>query len=88
MLRHHSSGPSNYSHGVGRVLSETQYYPFGRPRLKEGIDRNGNSYLYTSKELELPNEKAMSFSEKLQNYREFVYETGVLPSKKDKSLDE
>ncbi len=49
--------------------------------------QTNNKDRFLSLEFGLPNEEKFSFSEKLQNYREFVYETGVLPTEKGKSID-
>ncbi|MCP4147256.1 MAG: hypothetical protein GY757_05850 [bacterium] len=50
--------------------------------------QTNNKDRFLSLEFGLSNEETLSFSEKLQNYRQFVYETGVLPTEKGKSLNE
>jgi REP element-mobilizing transposase RayT len=50
--------------------------------------QTNNKDQFLSLEFGLPAEETLSFSEKLQNYRQFVYETGALPTEKGKSLNE
>ncbi len=48
----HLGSTSLTTNQQGEVISETAYYPFGRPRFQQDADGNGTFYKYTGKELD------------------------------------